>query len=50
MWYYVTVNGKCIGIYNNIEEVNHFLARNGYTVISLEQRREFKTIIEVAYF
>ena len=50
MWYYVTVNGTCIGIYNNIEDVNHFLARKNYTVIKCEQARELETIIEVAHF
>lgn len=50
MWYYVTVNERCIGMFNSIEEVNRFLARNQYTVIKLEQTREFETCIEVTYF
>ena len=50
MWYYVTFNEICIGMFNSIEEVNHFLAQNGYTVIKLEQTREFETFIEVTYF
>lgn len=50
MLYYVTVNETCISIFNSIEEVNHFLARKGYTVIKCEQVREFETIVEVAHF
>lgn len=34
MWYYVTVNETCIGMYNSVEDVNHFLARKGYTIIN----------------
>lgn len=47
MWYYVTVNETCIGMYNNIEEVNHFLARKGYTIIGTKQTQENETIVEV---
>ena len=50
MLYYVTFNETCISRFNSIEEVNRFLARNQYTVIKVEQTREFETIIEVAYF
>lgn len=50
MWYYVVLNNMCIGIYNSIEDVNGLLARNKLTVIKLEQKREFETIVEVAYF
>ena len=47
MWYYVIVNGTCIGIYNSIEDVNRFLARKNYTVIKCERVRELETIVEV---
>lgn len=50
MWYYVTVNEICIGMFNSIKDVNRFLAHNQYTVIKLEQTREFETIIKVTYF
>lgn len=50
MRYYVVLNSFCIGIYNSIEDVNRLLARNKLTVIKLEQKREFETIIDVAYF
>lgn len=47
MWYYVTVNETCIGMYNSIEDVNHFLAHKGYTIINTEQTKENETIVEV---
>ncbi len=47
MWYYVTVDEKCIGMYNSVEEVNRFLARKGYTIINTKQVRENETIVEV---
>ena len=50
MWYYVVLNNMCIGICNSIEDVNCLLARNKLTVIKLEQKREFETIVEVAHF
>lgn len=47
MWYYVTCNEVCISMFNSVEEVNHFLARRGYTIINTEQVRENETIVEV---
>ena len=47
MWYYVTVNNVCIGMFNSVEEVNHFLARKGYTIIHIGQVCENETIVEV---
>lgn len=47
MWYYITHNYVCIGVYDNIEDVNHFLARKGYTIINTYQKRELETIVEV---
>lgn len=48
MWYYVTLDKTVIGIYNSIEEVNHFIARKGYTVIDVKQVRDNETYVEVA--
>lgn len=50
MWYHVIANEICISIFNSIEEVNRFLARNQYTVIKVEQTRESATFIEVTHF
>ena len=47
MWYYVTLNTVCIGMFNSVEEVNRFLARKGYTIIHISQVRENETIVEV---
>ena len=47
MWYYVTVDKTCIGMYNSVEEVNKFIARKGYTIIKTEQEHEDSTIVEV---
>lgn len=47
MWYYVTVNSVCIQICNSVEEVNRFLARNGYTIVGIHQKNENEVIVEV---
>ena len=47
MWYYVTVNKVCIGMFNSVNEVNHFLARKGYTIINIYQKCENEVIVEV---
>ena len=50
MWYYVTLNNICVGMFNSVEEVNHFLARKGYTIIHIQQARENETIYEVEVY
>lgn len=47
MWYYVTLDETVIAIYNSVEEVNHFIARKGYTIINIHQKCENETIVEV---
>lgn len=34
MLYYVTCNEVCISMFNSVEDVNHFLARRGYTIVN----------------
>lgn len=47
MWYYIVTDHICIGMFNSVEDVNHFLARKGYTVTDIKQVRENDTIVEV---
>lgn len=48
MWYYVVHLNVCIYVSDNVEDVNHFLARKGYTVIDVKQVRDNETYVEVA--
>ena len=47
MWYYVTLDKTVIGVYNSVEEVNHFIARKGYTIIGTIQAHENETLVIV---
>ena len=49
MWYYVTLSNVCIGVFNSVNEVNHFLIRKGYTIINIHQKCENETIVEVVH-
>ena len=45
--YYVTENDTYIGKFKTVEEVNHFVASKGYTIIDIHYYNTVEIIVEV---